>query len=306
MRNHTTTAVDLFAGAGGFTTGAIAAGIDVLACGNHWPEAIEIHAANHPDVQHICANLLELDMARLPAHDLLLVSPACQGFSQTAHPTRRPKHESDRNTAWAILCAAEAHRPRTILMENVPDMLRWALWPTWVDGLRRLGYEVREHIFDTADFGVPQNRKRLIVSARQGEALDLVSPQLPHVPAATIIDWDDVEGRGWKPVSSKTDGVKARVRGGRRKGLGERFLVHYDSYHTGRSLDRPIGTITTKDQWALVRGKEIRMLTRRELARAMSFDADYLLPRTKKMSVKMLGNAIPPTFAQDLCKQAAA
>lgn len=299
-----TTAVDLFAGAGGFTTGAQAAGVRVLACGNHWPEAIAIHEANHPDVEHICANLLELDMGRLPAHDLLLASPACQGWSQVGQPTRRPKHEADRNTAWAVICAAEAHRPRTILMENVPDMQRWVLWPQWLKCLEGLGYVVREHVFDTADFGVPQNRRRLILSARLGEALDLVSPDVTHVPASSIIDWDDTDGRGWAPVRSKTAGVRERVSAGRRKGLGQRFLVHYDSYHTGRSLDRPIGTITTKDQWALVRGKEIRMLTRRELARAMSFDAAYQLPRSKKMAVKMLGNAIPPTFARELCRQA--
>jgi len=303
VRSNITTAVDLFSGAGGFTTGAQAAGVDVLACGNHWAEAIAIHEANHPGVEHICANLLELDMGRLPAHDLLLASPACQGHSQASQPTRRPKHQADRNTAWAVICAAEAHRPTTILVENVVDMKRWVLFDAWIGCMEKLGYDVRTHVFDTAEFGVPQNRKRLIVSARLGGALDLESPQMAPAAFRESIDWDASDGRGWARWKDKTPGVRRRVEGGRAKGLGESFLVHYDSYHTGRSLDRPIGTITTKAQWALVRGDEIRMLTSRELARGMGFASDYILPPTKSAAVKMLGNAIPPTFAQELCRQ---
>ena len=48
-----TTAIDLFAGLGGWSTGARAAGVQVLWAANHWPVAIEWHGANHPDTQHV-------------------------------------------------------------------------------------------------------------------------------------------------------------------------------------------------------------------------------------------------------------
>lgn len=298
-------AVDLFAGAGGFTLGAERAGIKVLACGNHWRTALDIHQQNHPNVNHICANLLELDMGRLPAHDLLLASPACQGFSEASQPTRRPKHEADRNTAWAVIACAEAHRPATILVENVPRFAEWTLFALWRACLERLGYIVRVHIFDAADFGVPQTRRRLIVSARRGHALDLVAPQTPHRAFATCIDWESPgEGRGWEPIAKKPAGVRRRYAAARARHLGQRFLLHYDSYHRGRSLARPIGTITTKDQWALVDGPWVRMLTRRELMRAQSFPVTYALPTSKALAVRLLGNAIPPRLAESLCRQA--
>lgn len=47
-------AIDLFAGAGGFSTGAQMAGVEVVWAANHWPVAVETHAANHPETAHVC------------------------------------------------------------------------------------------------------------------------------------------------------------------------------------------------------------------------------------------------------------
>ena len=50
-------AVDLFAGAGGFSTGAVAAGCTVAWAANHWPTAVEWHTANHPETVHACQDI---------------------------------------------------------------------------------------------------------------------------------------------------------------------------------------------------------------------------------------------------------
>ena len=67
-------AVDLFAGAGGFSTGAELAGARVVWAANHWPAAVECHSANHPHVEHVCQDLRQADFSTLPAFDLLLAS----------------------------------------------------------------------------------------------------------------------------------------------------------------------------------------------------------------------------------------
>ena len=46
-------AIDLFAGAGGFSTGATMAGVNVVWAANHWPDAVEWHSKNHPEAQHL-------------------------------------------------------------------------------------------------------------------------------------------------------------------------------------------------------------------------------------------------------------
>lgn len=300
-----TVAIDLFAGAGGFTAGATAAGVRVAWAANHWDRAVEFHARNHPDTVHACQDLHQADWSQVPDHDLLLASPACQGYSQAGQPGRvtraRAKHESDRNTAWAVIGCADARRPRTVLVENVPDFFRWTLYPAWRLALELAGYVVREHIFDAADFGVPQNRRRAIITARQGEPLDLVAPSEPW---RAIDPFIDTSSDGWAPVRSKTAGVQSRVSRARSRGLGRRFLTQHVTNHPGRELSRPIGTITTKAHWALVDGNRMRMLTVPELRRAMSFPDTYSLPDHKAEAIRMLGNAIPPRMAAELVKQA--
>ena len=65
-------AIDLFAGAGGFSTGAVLAGCQVLWAANHWPIAVEWHTTNHPGTVHACQDLQQADFRDAPAHDILL------------------------------------------------------------------------------------------------------------------------------------------------------------------------------------------------------------------------------------------
>lgn len=153
-------AIDLFSGLGGFSEGARKAGVEVLWAANHWPSAVEIHAANHPTTSHACQDLHQADWTQVPAHDLLLASPACQGHSR-ARGRERPHHDATRSTAWAVVSAAEMHRPPFLVIENVPEFAEWTLFPAWTAALNALGYTLAPHIIDAADHGVPQHRVRL-------------------------------------------------------------------------------------------------------------------------------------------------
>ena len=55
------------------------AGCSVVYAANHWPLAVEWHAANHPGTDHACQDLQQADFTALPDHDVLLASPSCQG-----------------------------------------------------------------------------------------------------------------------------------------------------------------------------------------------------------------------------------
>lgn len=67
--------VDLFAGFGGFSTGAQMAGARVLWAGNHWPLAVQYHQRNHPDTRHVCQDLRQADWRSVPSHHVLLAAP---------------------------------------------------------------------------------------------------------------------------------------------------------------------------------------------------------------------------------------
>lgn len=292
-------AVDLFAGAGGFSTGATMAGCNVVWAANHWPEAVAVHADNHPSTAHACQDLQQADWTQVPAHDLLLASPACQGHSR-ARGKERPHHDAQRATAWAVVSAAECHRPPVVIVENVPEFESWTLFPAWADAMRRLGYALSLNVVDAADRGVPQHRRRLfVIATRSANPFVLNLPKRDHVGAIQFIDFD--AGR-WSDVNrpGRSAATLARIAEGRRA-HGARFLTaYYGNEKGGRSLSRPIGTITTRDRWAVVDGDRMRMLTVEENRRAMGFPESYRLPARQKDAMHMLGNAVCPPVARDI------
>ena len=60
------TATDFFCGMGGSSTGLVEAGFTVKLAANHWARAIETHSANHPDTEHLCADISNVDLRYLP------------------------------------------------------------------------------------------------------------------------------------------------------------------------------------------------------------------------------------------------
>ena len=294
-------AIDLFAGAGGFSTGAQMAGVEVVWAANHWQEAVNIHAANHPGAQHICQDLHQADWSQVPAHDILLASPCCQGHSKArGKASGNPQHDASRSTAWAVVSAVECHRPEGFIVENVPEFLRWALFPAWKSALEALGYRLSSYTIDAADHGVPQHRVRLfLVGAKGSHPISLNLEKRPPVPASVFIDFD---AGSWSVISrpSRASATLARIAEGRRI-HGDRFISsYYGNERGGRAISRPIGTITTRDRHAVVDGDRMRMLSAQECRAAMGFPVEYKLPAQHRLAVHVLGNAVCPPVARDV------
>jgi DNA (cytosine-5)-methyltransferase 1 len=292
-------AIDLFAGAGGFSTGAQMAGCKVVWAANHWRAAVDVHAANHPGTAHACQDLHQANWLDVPDHDLLMASPACQGHSK-ARGKDRPHHDAQRSTAWAVVSAAECHKPQFVLVENVPEMAKWALFPAWCSAMHALGYALAPQIIDAADHGVAQHRRRLfIVGSRSKYPIDLDLVKREHVPASNVVDFN--VGK-WSVINraGRSTRTLGRIESGR-AAFGSRFLTAYfGSEYGGRSLTRPLGTLTTKDRYAVIDGDRMRMLTVDESRQAMGFPADYKLPTSHADAIKMLGNAVVPLVARDV------
>lgn len=296
------TAVDLFAGAGGWTIAAESIGVQVLAAVNHWKMAVDSHALNHPNTRHVCQDATLMDPYDMPDHDVLIASPSCTGHTR-ARGKDRPHHDKARATAWCVVDVAEAKRPAKLVVENVPDFMRWELYDLWKMALAKLGYSLTENVLDASEFGVPQERRRLYVVGILGKRAPVIeSPKLPKVPASSIIQWD---AGTWSPVRRRGRARRTlRKIDATRELLGDRFLLpFYGNTLIGRSLERPIGTITTHDRYALVDGDRMRMLTAGEYKTGMSFPPSYQLAGTHRDQVKMLGNAVCPLKAAEILRQ---
>jgi DNA (cytosine-5)-methyltransferase 1 len=150
----TLTLTDLFAGAGGWSTGAIAVpGVSVKLAANHWKLALETHAANHPATDHRCADLSQIDPRLFPRTDLGWFSPSCTNHS-VAQGIKRSDAQPDlfgdvlpdeaaersRATMWDVVRFSEYHHYRAVIVENVVDVYHWAPFQAWFvcDGVDRL------------------------------------------------------------------------------------------------------------------------------------------------------------------------
>lgn len=193
------TFTDIFCGAGGASTGLVAAGWELLLAANHWQVAIATHVANHPYAEHVCADVSNYDMRRLPKTDVLWASPICTEISPAGGRSRSKKlranmtHEEwlalpdaafqrTRATAFDVVRAAQVHQYKAIIIENVPEFATdWVLFDWWLDGMRQLGYNHQivcvssAHIGGPTNLAAPQWRDRLYV------IFTLVGIRLPDV-----------------------------------------------------------------------------------------------------------------------------
>lgn len=293
-------AVDLFSGAGGWSCGAEQAGVTVVAGANHWPRAVATFSAAHPGAQARCQDVALMDPRDLPAFDLLLASPACQGHSR-ARGKDKPHHDVQRATAWAVIQVAEVCRPKWIALENVPEFTSWSLYRHWRAALSTLGYRITERVLDASKHGVPQERRRWFAAASLDRLPVIESANLPPIPASSFVSFDG--SSEWARVADKVKRTQARVAVAQAE-HGPRVLVpYYGSTRGGRSLSRPVGTLTTHDRYALVDGDRLRMLTVDEQRIAMGFPEGYPLTGTRADQVKLLGNAVCPPVAAHVVRQ---
>lgn len=167
---------DLFCGVGGSSEGAEQVdGVRLVMAANHWPLAIKSHQANHPHAQHDVADLSQVEPRRYPRTELAWFSPECTNHSiAKGKKSYDPAAERSRATMWDVLRFAEHHRYDGIIVENVVDVAKWAMWDAWRAGLRALGYRLTVVYLNSMFAGAlgdaaPQDRNRAYVLAvREG------------------------------------------------------------------------------------------------------------------------------------------
>jgi len=221
--------VDCFAGGGGASTGieqALGRSPDIAI--NHDPEAVAMHAVNHPATTHLCGDVWDvkpLDATRGRPVGLLWASPDCRHFSKAKGG--KPVEKRVRSLAWVVVRWAREVQPRVICLENVEEFADWGplvdgrpcplrkgfTFRRWVKALEKAGYLVETRDLRACDFGAPTIRKRLFVVARR-DGLPAVWPAathgrglLPYRTAADCIDWNipcpSIFDRK-KPLAAKT------------------------------------------------------------------------------------------------------
>ena len=176
------TAIDVFAGGGGLTVGLKRAGFRVVAAIEKEDHAFATYKANHPEVHGYKQDVRTVTGKALLKHapggslDVLAGCPPCQGFTSLTSKYRRPDARNELIQDMARL--VEETQPRVVMMENVPGltMKGKVLFGDFVTRLVKAGYIVRYGVLQVADYGVPQNRRRLVLLAGHRFAIPLPKP----------------------------------------------------------------------------------------------------------------------------------
>jgi DNA (cytosine-5)-methyltransferase 1 len=217
--------IDNFAGGGGTSTGLEAAfGRPVDIAINHDPEALAMHAMNHPHTKHLCESVWDVDPIKVTNNQpvgLVWLSPDCKHFSKAKGG--KPVEKKIRGLAWVTLRWAAKCKPHVIMLENVEEFKTWGPLLCDTDGnwkpdpakkgktfesflrqLRAHGYTVDHRELRASDHATPTIRKRFFLVARR-DGLPILWPKathgaptspgvlagklLPHRTAAECIDW---------------------------------------------------------------------------------------------------------------------
>lgn len=280
-------AIDLFAGAGGTSTGLalaageLGAGLD-LAAVNHWETAVETHAANHPNARHYCAAIDSLDPRRVAGGrvDLLVASPECTHHSNARGG--KPINDQSRASAWCVVRWAEALQPRFVLIENVREFATWGpldlrgrpmrsrsgeTFEAWLGALRAIGYRTSIRVLNCADYGDATTRQRLFVLAWRGRSATAPWPIETHGDgdlfgardrwraAREVIDWS-IPGRSiFERKRQLAEATLARIVDGLRRFGGrhlEPFVLGQQSGSVARPVSEPLPTIATSGAVSLI------------------------------------------------------
>lgn len=203
-------AVDLFCGAGGLSLGLIRVGIVPVLAIDCFEAAVETYKLNIGD--HVRLDTID-ESTDIPACDLIVGGPPCQGFSSAG----QRRDGDNRNSLVSVFASiVAATRPKAFVFENVEGFLTTENGRRVIDLLTPLveaGYRIHLQKVNAANFGVPQHRKRVI--AIGGLGWDPSFPKITHfaygAPGAHLA------GEGLPPAPTVTDaflGLPAAVSNG--------------------------------------------------------------------------------------------
>lgn len=315
------TSADLFSGCGGVAQGLKQAGF-AHAWGLEFdPQIAEIYKANHGDVY--VQNVLDANPFRFEKVDVLHASPVCKSFS-TAN-TNKGEKQLDIDCAKKVAEFIKVLQPQYFTLENVQAYGKSKAFNIIVDALYSLGYWVNHQVFNSADFSVPQSRRRLIlIAVKSGFIPSLPLPE-KHIGwyeaiADLVHDLPDSQLADWqiKALPSSASAWFGKHRINQRSGFKYEKLENLLIENTGARSDRELQTRTANEpcwtlramgqdgHWhranALLENAKVKALDIACLARLQSFPDDYKWSGKKSLDGKGIGNSVPPLMYEKILR----
>ena len=206
MARSVATSLDLFAGAGGLTSGFVSEGVRPVLAVEWELAAAATYAANFGEDHMVCGDIAELKSKDVPKVDIVIGGPPCQGFSNLGN-----KSPTDpRNKLWREYVRVVAHaKPKVFVLENVDQFSKSPELAMLIQELESGSLKAYKHyrvgVLNAADYGVPQRRQRTILIASRVGPVDLPAPTHSKDGAKGLTPWTTVrEAIGEVPLWPET------------------------------------------------------------------------------------------------------
>lgn len=244
-------------------------------------------------------DIREVRSEEIPDFDILTGGFPCQSFSIIAQNPIRLGIKDDRGKLFFEMCRVlREKKPKCFIAENVKGIMtanKRNAFPLILKEFEDSGYDIKYTVLNSANFGVPQKRERvIIVGFRKDLKVDFKFPKVilenenEFIPLSTVIE-DEVDEKYFFSDRAVQGMLKNRA-----------------SMNKGRAQDitKPCNTVgahlakvslNSTDPVLMVNGR-YRRFTPREVARIQSFPESFDLIGSESAQYRALGNAIPPVM----------
>ncbi|MDI9409728.1 MAG: DNA cytosine methyltransferase [Candidatus Pacebacteria bacterium] len=301
------TFIDLFAGIGGFRIPLQELGGKCVFTSEFNNYAKATYYNNFGEMP--AGDITKINVESIPQHDVLTAGFPCQPFSISGK--MRGFEDSRGTLIYSIFKIIEAHSPKVILLENVKHLVHHNQGKTLnfiICQLKQLGYFVSWQILNASDFGVPQNRERIIlVCSKKGEFNFSLLPTIKSKPLKDFLDTNNIFEYLNEPFTL-IDNYKQQPSGlifigyrnkkirvaGVRPGTEHLSRVHKqpnriysaEGYHPALPSQETSGRF-----WIYLNGC-VRKLTITECYRIMGFPDHFIRTTNSSESYKQIGNSV--------------
>lgn len=280
--------------------------------------AVEIVYAN--DIDDNACNIFEtnfnlkpdnrdirlIESEELPDFDILTGGFPCQSFSIIAQNPKRLGIKDEKGKLFFEMCRVLKERqPKCFIAENVKGILsanKKSAFPLIIKEFEDSGYDVFYKLLNSADFGVPQKRERvIIIGFRKDLNIDYEFPkevialEEDYIPLSRVLE---------KEVPEKYTFSERAVQG---------MLKRRESMNKGRAQDisKPCNTVgahlakvsLNSTDPVLFENSKYRRFTPREVARIQSFPEQFILEGSEASQYRALGNAISPVLLWHVARE---
>ena len=311
-QKHSLTFIDLFSGAGGISSGFEMAGYKGIYGLDNYDAAVKTYSKNfdHPifngDIlqKKVKQNFIRHVHESLNGKKVNVIAGGfpCQGFSLAGNRVVT----DPRNSLYVdMLEIVDELKPDFVVMENVVglrSMLGGKVELSIINDYERKGYEVNVTTLNSADYHVPQKRKRVIFIANRIGAINYhPEPLLQEKDYRTIRSAiedliHEEENVEFNHVFTKHSGEMKKRIGAVKEGSS--LYSNYSDSWKKSPWERPSSTIKENHGGVNLHPRISRTLTAREMARIQSFPDHFIFEGSKSKQLVQIGNAVPPLMAK--------